>query len=89
MHTYSLSKLTYFRLNTSVLLHKPISWEWGPVIVSLVLFVAFMELYKYAKRHWFSDSFFAAEYNHNLEYSKNDDPVEMVVIPDPVKSQRV
>lgn len=55
-----------------------------------MLFVAFIEMYKYAKRHWFPHSFFAAEYNRNLEYSENNDadPVEMVVISnDPVKCE--
>ncbi|KAJ1978181.1 hypothetical protein H4R35_002004 [Dimargaris xerosporica] len=37
-------------LNTAVFKHRPISWEWGIVIISITLFLLFSELYKLAKR---------------------------------------
>ncbi|KAK4701347.1 P-type Na+/K+ transporter, partial [Phenoliferia sp. Uapishka_3] len=37
-------------LNTVVMKHAPISWEWGLVFISCVLFMAFVEAWKYAKR---------------------------------------
>ncbi|KAJ1983018.1 hypothetical protein H4R34_001528 [Dimargaris verticillata] len=37
-------------LNTVVFKHKSISWEWGIVVISIILFLVFSELYKLAKR---------------------------------------
>ncbi|KAJ2897285.1 hypothetical protein GGI21_004957 [Coemansia aciculifera] len=37
-------------LNTSVLKMKGISWEWGIVLITLLVFIILSELYKFAKR---------------------------------------
>ncbi|KAI1764229.1 potassium/sodium eff [Hypoxylon sp. FL1150] len=39
-------------LNTSVFKHMGISWEWGFVVATTLLFVAGMELWKLTKRHF-------------------------------------
>jgi magnesium-transporting ATPase (P-type) len=54
-------------LNTFAFLQLPISWEWGPVLVSQVVFLGLSEWYKFSKRHYFPSSFFVAEFNRNLE----------------------
>jgi P-type Na+/K+ transporter len=37
-------------LNTSVFKHSPIDWEWGMVIASCFIYIAFAELWKAGKR---------------------------------------
>ncbi|KAI8321663.1 potassium/sodium efflux P-type ATPase [Martensiomyces pterosporus] len=39
-------------LNTKVLKMKGIGWEWGVVLVTLLIFIILSELYKFGKRRW-------------------------------------
>ena len=63
-------------LNRSAFLHEGISWEWIPVVFSLVVFMALVEGYKYCKRHYFPKSFFAAEFNQAAEYGLELDEIK-------------
>ncbi|KAI8987285.1 potassium/sodium efflux P-type ATPase [Mycotypha africana] len=40
-------------LNTEVFRHRPISWEWGMTVASVLLYIAIAESYKWVKRRFF------------------------------------
>jgi hypothetical protein len=40
-------------INTEVFKHLPITWEWGMVAASVVVYIALAELYKLVKRKFF------------------------------------
>lgn len=44
-------------LNTSVFKHSGITWEWAPAIISVLVFISGMELWKFVKRTtgWFAE----------------------------------
>lgn len=44
-------------LNTSVFKHAPITWEWAPAFICVIVFVSGMELWKVVKRStgWFAE----------------------------------
>ncbi|KAI7899446.1 potassium/sodium efflux P-type ATPase [Cokeromyces recurvatus] len=40
-------------LNTKVFRHKPITWEWGMTVASVILYIGIAESYKWIKRRFF------------------------------------
>ncbi|KAJ2780246.1 hypothetical protein H4R18_003558 [Coemansia javaensis] len=54
-------------LNTGALKMKGISWEWGIVLVTLLVFIILSELYKFAKRRLFKPLVVATENQERLQ----------------------
>ncbi|KAJ2742928.1 hypothetical protein GGI20_004129 [Coemansia sp. BCRC 34301] len=54
-------------LNTSVLKMKGISWEWGIVLITLLLFLIISELYKFCKRRFLKPLTVATEEQERLQ----------------------
>lgn len=63
-------------LNDQAFQQYPIGWEWGPVIGFIIAFSGVAELFKYLKRHYFPESFFADIYNKNTEFEEDADAEE-------------
>ncbi|KAI3653358.1 hypothetical protein MP228_001305 [Amoeboaphelidium protococcarum] len=68
-------------LNDGAFLQLPISWEWGLIIASMALFLAFAEAYKAWKRHLAPQWFFADEMNPYAQTFTipNDAPVISII----------
>ncbi|KAJ2264855.1 hypothetical protein IWW46_006131 [Coemansia sp. RSA 2440] len=54
-------------LNTAVLKMKGISWEWGIVLITLLVFLILSELYKFAKRKLYKPMSVATEAQGRLQ----------------------
>ncbi|KAJ2559172.1 hypothetical protein EV175_000470 [Coemansia sp. RSA 1933] len=54
-------------LNSKVLKMKGISWEWGVVLVTLLVFLVLSELYKFAKRKLLSPLSVATDEQERLQ----------------------
>jgi hypothetical protein len=39
-----------YRVNTEVFKHKPLTWEWALVIISVIIYIILSELYRWIKR---------------------------------------
>ncbi|ORX93774.1 potassium/sodium efflux P-type ATPase [Basidiobolus meristosporus CBS 931.73] len=54
-------------LNTDVFKHKALTWEWGVVAVSVVIFIVFSELYKFVKRRFLENKVIVMDENDEEE----------------------
>ncbi|KAK9727371.1 hypothetical protein K7432_001904 [Basidiobolus ranarum] len=60
-------------LNTDVFKHKPLTWEWGVVAVSVVIFIVFSELYKFLKRRFLKSRVIVMNENDDKEEEVSED----------------
>ncbi|PVU89478.1 hypothetical protein BB561_005337 [Smittium simulii] len=58
-------------LNEKIFKHHPISWEWGIVFVSFVLYFIFDAIYKYVKRYIFRPNHVVTEMQAQLQNNAN------------------
>lgn len=54
-NSYNITILIYsYSVNTEVFKHLPITWEWGMVAASVVVYIILAEFYKLIKRKFFA-----------------------------------
>ncbi|KAK9761502.1 hypothetical protein K7432_013557 [Basidiobolus ranarum] len=59
-------------LNTEIFKHKPLTWEWAIVAVSVIVFIVFSELYKFLKRSILKNRVIVMDENDDKEEETNE-----------------